>query len=449
MRALYLLPLGIVYLIFAALYMGATPYRSPGVLMGQRMAGVPLQVPDIGAPDERAHANYVSSLLKGEGFPVLRPGSKDISENYQSHQPPLYYVVAAGFSWLFAIDPADADGAALRWLSVLFGLGTVAGVFFCVLWGLDRQDIALGASVFAALFPSMLALNSAVSNDPALFCFATWSFALGCRIIRYGLSVALVAGAAALAGLAMLTKTSALSVLPVVLAAVWLAKGAPGERLKYAGLALVTAIAIPLGWWLRNQSLYGDPLAMNVFRAAFEGSPKATAFIAAYGETTYWLHWVGWWTARSLVGVFGYTDIFLPEKLYRLALAFIALCAGGLVFYRKRDETLTDGIGRQVVLLGALFLLMVALLFVSFNATYFQAQVRYLFPAIAPLSLFLALGLRCLSRNRPWVCWALPAGLLIALNIYVLIRLPDEFERRTIVVRAMSLHAPSSPVVRI
>ncbi len=64
-----------------------TPYRSGGVLLGQRdpATGQPQQVSDVGAPDERQHANYTLKLVRGEGFPVLDPNDPNLIENYQAH----------------------------------------------------------------------------------------------------------------------------------------------------------------------------------------------------------------------------------------------------------------------------------------------------------------------------------------------------------------------------
>ena len=93
------LPLGLILFTFAVLaswYATTTPYRQPGHLMNQRGPdGRPAQIPDIGAPDDRQHANYIHHLLNTNSFPVLRPDSPDLGETYQSHQPPLYYLLAA------------------------------------------------------------------------------------------------------------------------------------------------------------------------------------------------------------------------------------------------------------------------------------------------------------------------------------------------------------------
>ena len=171
----------LAYLGFAAFYAVKTPYRTPGLLLNQGRA----LVPDIGAPDERQHVNYVTRLLDGQGFPVLVPGSPDLGETYQAHQPPLYYVLAAGFAKVVGV------GAQLRWLNILIGIGTLLGVFYLAKWGFEDEWLGVVAAMVAGLMPMFVALHAAVGNDPLLFLLCTWTAALCARGVRKGWSVSL------------------------------------------------------------------------------------------------------------------------------------------------------------------------------------------------------------------------------------------------------------------
>src|SRR6185295_4224512 len=122
-------PLAVVAVLFVACcvaFNSVTPYRKPGFLLHQRNPtdGRPVPVPDVGAPDERQHANYVKSLLDGKGFPVLKPGDPNLYESYQAHQPPLYYALASAWCKAFGIDPTAEGGTGLRLLNTLIGLAT-------------------------------------------------------------------------------------------------------------------------------------------------------------------------------------------------------------------------------------------------------------------------------------------------------------------------------------
>ncbi len=423
-----------LHLVFGIWFASITPYRASGKIRSSRGA----QANDIGAPDERQHANYVKYLLDGKGFPVLKPGSEDLYETYQSHQPPLYYLVAAGWSKVVGADPSNIEtGGRLRWLNVLLGCATVAGAFFLALAATKREGIAVGTAAFVSLLPMNLALSGAVSNDPLLFALSVWSLVFIVRGFENGWSTRDTLTTGVLIGLACLTKTTALALVPVVIAACLLRK-----ELKPCLIMAATTIVIAGGWWIRNQGLYGDPLAMGVFKAAFGNSPQASIFIESDGTVGYWITWVGWWTARSFLGAFGYMDIWLnetglpvssaPNALYRIWLAVAVIGSlGWLMFIREigRSE-------RKVHWLLGVFLAVVVLLFVGFNLTYFQAQARYLFAALPVIALGLALGQDTLIKKL-WpnmseylrsTAIVMPI-VLIALLISIA-KVPEEFAKR-------------------
>lgn len=432
----------LAYAILAIRFAAVTPYREAGVLLHQRSQGAPLPVPDVGAPDERQHANYVAHLLEGKGFPVLVPGAPDLGETYQSHQPPLYYLLAAGWSRVIGLDPTDPGaGLRLRLLNVLIAGAVVVGVFFACQWGLPAgrgETVGYAAAAVCALMPMFLALAASVGNDPLLYLLCTWTLAVSLHALRDGWTTRRAVLVGVLAGLAMLTKTSALALLPTIALALWLApspeRQSPSEinpKVRSLVLVFLPFLLLALPWWLRNNGLYGDPLAMRAFNAAFAGSPQASAFIGALGPVDYWFEMVGWWTLRSFFGAFGYMDIFLPMPVYGAGSAIVLVLAGAWLWDWIRGPR--HNAFNWVVLA---FLAVVVLLFIQFNSTYFQGQARYLYPAIASIAILLGVGaVRLMGR---WA-WAALAVLLIGLDLYVAWVLPVEFEKRVSPGVAMSL----------
>ncbi len=407
------------YVCLAIWYADVTPNRQPGVLLMQRTAkGQPLPVADIGAPDERQHVNYVDGLLSGFGFPVLVPGD---GENYQAHQPPLYYVLGTVVCMAQGAEKQEDLTPGLRYLNVFLGALTLCAVFVGARYALQNDSLALAAVALTGFMPMFLALHGAASNDPLLICLCSWVFALCCRGFRQGFSVKLCLSIGILMGLAALTKTTALALFVVVGAAMlidW--KALSSARLKYAAAILIPAIAIPMAWWVRNMKLYGDPFAIGAFNKAFAGSPKASFFIENLGATHYWGQMVGWWTLRSGIGVFGYMDLFLPQWIYVVGiLSLLVLFLGGFFGWSRLERSEENLATRKCLNLALVLMGVVLLLFVQFNSTYFQGQARYLFPAVAGSSIWCAFGLRKLG---PWATkygWAVIAILLVALNVYV------------------------------
>lgn len=417
--------LALVHLAFALLFANLTPFMTPGILLGQRGAdGRPLSVPDVGAPDEMPHVVYIQTLLAGEGIPELDPKDPDLGRTYQSHQPPLFYGLAAAWSRSFG-----ETALGLRSINAVFGALTVLGVFALGWWGTKRREVAVIAAGFAALLPMHIALSGAVSNDPLLFCLCTWALAMLVLISRKaesGLCLRNLIILGLLTGLAFVTKTSSLALAPTILVAIILLR----KQIKWTAWLPGAAIALLIGgaWWVRNYQVYGDPFAIKIFQEAFVGSPKAAMFQEAFGNYTYWTQWVGWWTGRSLIGVFGYMDIFLPNPLYGVGLlALVALFVTGLL-QAMREE---DPASRRTFGFGAVFGGATLLQFLQFNNLYFQGQARYLLPGIGALALPIALGGTVKGRIA---LGAVVLVALLALDIYLLTWLPGQFSLRTVVI---------------
>jgi len=438
-----------LYVGFAVAYALATPYRTPGVLLGQRDAqGRPQTTADVGAPDERQHANYIKHLLNGQGFPVLRPGTSDLYETYQSHQPPAYYLLATAWAKLLGLDPAlPGAGLPLRALNILIGVLTLVGVYRATAIGFGNEGLGILAAAMTGLTPMFLALNSAVSNDPLLFCLGSWGLVGLAQVLREGWSRPRAAMMVGILGLALLTKTTALALFPTVIAAALLAE--PSRRtlsMRWSALCLCGAGLIALPWWIRNLSLYGDPLGLRAFREAFVGTAQRDQMIqmvtqirAARGLDTggaayeYWTQWFGWWTLRSWFGAFGQMDIFMPPFTYAVLaiVAVIGVLGWVLGFKTLRD----DPAGRAYAITALVFTGVVALLFLQFNLTYFQAQGRYLYPAVAAIVGGLAFGLHYATRRVPVpVLIGVTIAVGVGLNLFTLNFLSEQFVRRTTVV---------------
>lgn len=447
-----LILLMVAHFCLATWFAMITPYRTAGVLLNQRdpATGGYAQSKDIGAPDERQHANYIAYLLKEGKLPVFNPKSPTLYEEYQSHQPPLYYFVASGVAKLTGQTDIESQsfGRTIRILNCLIGAVGVAGVFFAALWGTKREEIAVLAASLAALLPMNVALSGAISNDPLLIALVAWIIALLVKPFASS-SWKSFALPGILIGLALITKSSGLVGLVIGMGAL-LVRKQPGPPAKQSilpallGVGVALLIASPV--WLRNMSLYGDPLAQSAFKEAFVGSAQKSAILQAIEagpsagspEVQYWINWIGYWTARSFIGVFGYMDIWLnasgkansnsdPNLLYKAIILFNFLgLGGGLLWLRKNWQ--------ENKRLGAITLGLIGLtvaLFVMFNNTYFQAQARYLFPALSAFATLMAIG--WVQIFRKWqIALALVVAIFGGLTVYAGTQLPSEFAKRTI-----------------
>lgn len=391
-------------------------------------SGHPSPANDYGAPDERQHANYIGYVVKHHAYPVFKPGTPDLYETYQSHQPPLYYTLSA--AWAIATGSADTANQSsklpLRLFNCLIGAVAVLGVSRLALWGTKNETTALMATAFAALLPMNVALSGAISNDPLLVCLSSWVLALLAKMLRDGWSKKLGIVAAVLVGLALLTKTTALALLPVLLVGMALL---PNETLKTRGVralglcALAVLIALP--WLIRNQNLYGDPFAIKAFNAAFTGNPKASFFIEKMGAANYWRQDL-YATMCSFFGVFGYWDVWMPSAVYNLMGVMLAcFVVGWYLSLRPNPDQ------KQVHLVNGLFLFLIAALFIRFNMQYFQAQGRYIMPALGPIAVGIGCAVSYFSKKRALMVATVLATMMFGLNVVVLRWLPDQFGIRS------------------
>ncbi|MFQ5810235.1 MAG: hypothetical protein ACE5JM_11505, partial [Armatimonadota bacterium] len=315
---------------------------------------------------------------------------------------------------------------AIRLLSVAIGACLV-----CLVWVFmsrvfpDDVYLRVAATAMAAFLPMHVALLSAITNDGLAELVATAILYICFMGLSSGFPTRRVVVMGALLGVGALAKTGCLLFVPVALLAMALrmhqTRYDVSRLLRQWGLCLVVCLVV-CGWWLlRNTKLYGDPLAMGAFREMFlaEDAARATPewfFRRGHSLATY-VGVVVLWTWCSFWGVLGQANQFMPAWFYAVGAALtlwagvgcVRLCRRGL-----RGGTGMEVVQRQTLLLLAVALGLVLIAFVKFNTDFFQAQARYLFPAIAPIVCFFALGWRELVPGRlgPYMLGALMACLL-------------------------------------
>ncbi|MBI5031814.1 MAG: phospholipid carrier-dependent glycosyltransferase [Chloroflexi bacterium] len=394
-------------------------------------------VPIFEGPDEDDHFRYAKFIADQHTFPVqlFEPGGG--VAGHQGWQPPLYYTLAAliispidtsdfsqqlarNYASTFVGDPAccgrnlyyhpDSQnfpyrGTTLavhlaRLLSIFFGAVTVLATYLIadtVFHQADASHITYHASrIFPALAvasvvafnPTFLFASALVSNDSPLAAFSTLTLLMWVKLLN-GSSAPTLRSAAllgALIGLGLLVKTTALGLIPfsilVILVVAW---RKPGWEFALTGNVVMLAISalISGGWFVRNWMLYGDPIAYRLMTtsAIFPRSGPLTPD-ELFQISLPWL-WQTFWGGPT------------PGDFSTVLLALLGiLClvsVVGLVIFSIRNSEF--GIRNSILVLGAwlAFILIAQIQFIQ--TTTGADQGRYLFPAIATIALFFALGL--------------------------------------------------------
>ena len=406
------------------------------------------------APDEMDHFRYLRYIVEQRRLP--RTAEDRLAISRKSHEPPLYYILlGAATSWVDTrplsqikiLDPNRAPrhslpdevlidfaplhtadeqwpfrGVVLAWhLARLGSLLLMAGTLW-VLFQIGREvvprrpEVALLATAVAALTPQFVYIGASLNND----CLAAL---LGALVLW--LLLRLAAGQnrwrdfallGLLLGLARLTKFYALALLPEV-ALVLLFVAWRRRQARYLGglaLALGLAFAIPAPWLLYIQPanpavLQGSGRLLVLFDVVHTerwftpaGEAQTAGLPGIAGALLGILHLEpGRWAAllfRSFWGTFGAMTVAAPSAVYGVGAALSGLSLAGwlrILGQRLRRRPTVLGDARNLWIPG-----LQALAYLGTEAVFYgimkrlpdTAQARHLYPALAGLALFLAVG---------------------------------------------------------
>jgi hypothetical protein len=207
--------------------------------------------------------------------------------------------------------------------------------------------------------------------------------------------------------------------VPLALIAIWLkttVRTPDGKRHFQARPALVAALCLllpalllSLPWFVRNALEYGglDVLGLQQHTRVVAGQPRTSEMIAENGALP--MAWAFLKTTfRSFWGQFGWMAVPMDGRVYDLLWLFGI--AAGLGFIFGLVEAREQGtLSPSIVLLACSGLLTLAT-YLGYNLGFYQAQGRYLFPALIPIGLGGSIGLYKTLRRRD----AMLTGLALA-----------------------------------
>jgi tetratricopeptide (TPR) repeat protein len=211
--------------------------------------------------DAEHHLAYVRHIMEHRTLPLADQG-------WETHQPPLYYVISAAMFGLLGLGTDDTGAVVvmrvLAALAVLIQVSLVGASLRIVFPGHPARQVI--GMVLAAFLPVHFYMAHYVGNDLLAAAFATGAsyLCLSVLVRRQASLVRLVLLGACL-GAAALTKVTALVVVPVVLgvlAGQLLARQQtqPLAWLRRLGVPLLVCLAVS-GWhFVRVWRHFGTPL---------------------------------------------------------------------------------------------------------------------------------------------------------------------------------------------
>jgi len=361
------------------------------------------------APDEAAHVAYAQSIAAGHLPTKVEVDQDPKKQSYEWHQPPLYYLLARCFL------PFGPKG--MRAVSILCGLAGILLIYRAGRLLLPDYPLAgIVAAGIAALTPGHIAITSTVNNDALLEVCFSGVLLLWISALRSGFTLWRAGWIGIVISAAILTKLTGLLLLPLALLALillWRNGESPADIGRGAAWMLLLVLLV-CGWWfVRDYRLYGEWVPVGAFSSAFSGTVRSQDVVSGRIPIPGGESWAGYawlvlrWTFMSFWAVFGTprsaligAPVFLPDQVYWLmGLVCVAAFCGLVKLHLERKSAFTE-VQRYALWILFATLGLVTLSLALFLRQYFQPQGRYLYPAMLPICLMLALGWRAVFPQR-------------------------------------------------
>ena len=399
--------------------------------------------PYFEAPDEGSHFLYVHNLLEEGELPTLPENRVEVIEgddatqiwSLERHQPPLYYLIGAILIsptqrndiedylipnpllfirqlnppniWLhIPEDTVSGDTSTAIWILRGFSLT----LSLLSLWFIYRianlafpDDAILGVVVlgFVAFIPNFIAVSATVTNDTLVIFLYTLGIYRVLRVWRqesiYRRDMIILSLVLALIAL---TKLTGLTLFGVVYLALFLGLFRKKFTQKQVfGVITISLIATALiaGWWyIRNYSLYGDPLATDANLSFWERDNSPTSLDEFEDEAE--RVWESFWLMLGHPRVLPNGEVDIPIEgpsfvyVYVTGISLLGVLGVFVAFWRKppyRDVV--------IILSSVCGLLVLALIWGTR-----QVEISYgrlLFPALGAFSTLMVLGWVTLIRS--------------------------------------------------
>lgn len=387
--------------------------------------------------DADGHLAYVSYILDRHALPLA-------NEGWEMFQPPLYYLVCAGVLKILGLHTwQDEAVMVLRIVGLLIAVAHIVIIWACLrLLFPENRSRQIWGALLAAFLPALLYLSQYITNEAAGATAVSGCVYLTLRILRSGgPSWKLFAALGGCLGVALLTKITAVLLLPVVLVAlIWKCIGQSASSVWRRGSQLLFVVALCLGvcgWhyarvWIHfhNSPTVAWVPTTDILWWQDDGY-RTGAFYLRFGQALVNPWFSGFQSFPDGIystlwgdGLFGGSGDFLlrPPWNYDLMsagywlalLPSLAIIIGAIIaigkFVRQPSAEL-------FLLLGLAFLAGLAVVHLTVTVPYCSVvKAFYGLSAMVPLCVFGGLGLDFLYRKsgrmRPLVCvlfgvWAL------------------------------------------
>ena len=276
----------------------------------------------------------LARLPAAAAYQAADSGANPVFNNYEVHQPPLYYLIAS----LLYLPLADAGlltrVLALRLLSMCIGLIAVALSFRLAerIW--IERPAATSVPLMLALLPMFFATTVRISNDCLAVALFTGLLLSTLRLLddpalpRRAITVGI------LLGLGLLTKAYFLTAVPALVVIVLLAGIDRKQALRILARIMVAAVLLAGWWYARNLGLYGNVSGMQ--EITLNASPSLAQRIATIARVP-WPDSIAT-MIKQHIWVGNSSFIGLSRALYQTAYIIIVCAIAGMLITAVRGR---------------------------------------------------------------------------------------------------------------
>ncbi len=369
--------------------------------------------------DAPEHIEYVQYLLKHHSLPLANHG-------WEMYQPPLFYILSTLiFSFARLIFYNENAYFSLHLIPFLCGIGQIYLAYLAARILFSNSKTAQAVSVaMAALIPMNIYISHYFSNE-SLCAFLMGLSILAAIIILNSdrISSRQFALLGLVTGLALLTKFTALTILPVI-SLILLYKLLSEEKCPLATLArhfglMFVLIAVIAGWfYVRNWVHFGKVFVGNWDASAGfhwwqDPGYHTYKYFCRFGKVFSLPYFAGsyslfdslystFWGDSQLGGMATYADrppwnYEYASTVYLLAIpATLAIVIGA---FRAAGKAIFHTSKNWLLILFCIFAIICSIVYINLRLPYYgQAKAFYGLSAMLPISLIFALGFNTLDK---------------------------------------------------
>jgi small subunit ribosomal protein S36 len=349
--------------------------------------------------------------------------------NHMTQHPPVYYGLAGAelaVAQALGLAPASLSGqlAVARVLSALLLVPVPALAWLtATVLRASRRARRLALLVPLAI-PGLVQVGSGLTNDVlTVLLFSALAVVLAVYVAgRRSPWVAAAAGA--LGAVALLTKAFGAGAVVwalLVIIATW--RAGEGRRVLRDGLLAGGLASLLGGWWYVRNLVQEGRLLPSLEEARFSSQSVLAGSDKSFDQ---WFDRFTPVAGRGFFGLFGYADVAVSDRVYRvlLALVLVGAVAGVVALWRSRA---------QIVLLVAPLPILLVLQATQSYRLYETSGVvalghgRYLLPAIVPCAVLVATGVDHLARRGGRAITVVALAVVVAAQLHAASRLLEFF----------------------